>query len=213
LHALRSTCVQHVLGALAFTPSTKKIPNNTPISSPISPFPHMPYPPATTSSFVSSPLNPTSNPVANGRSSQADLQESAFADLILSPSLIGMNLASTTPRGSMILYRLASDDGKESIPSCDSHHHHLLPPPPPPHIRNSAVSSLRSSFISMDLDDPFWEAVDIWYGARNDLKWHDPQQITTCNGQLVITMDSTSITQAGLTPGPFRLMTFPFRVC
>jgi beta-glucanase (GH16 family) len=50
-------------------------------------------------------------------------------------------------------------------------------------------------------DDPFWEAVDLWYGATADLEWYDPQQITTRDGNLVITMDSTSTAQAGLTPG------------
>lgn len=50
-------------------------------------------------------------------------------------------------------------------------------------------------------DDPFWEAVDLWYGATADLEWYDPQQITTRNGSLVITMDSTTTTEAGLTPG------------
>ncbi|KAG6811656.1 hypothetical protein H0H92_006418 [Tricholoma furcatifolium] len=50
-------------------------------------------------------------------------------------------------------------------------------------------------------DDPFWEAVDLWYGATGDLEWYDPSQVITNNGSLVITMDSTSTTQPGLTPG------------
>ncbi|CAA7270511.1 unnamed protein product [Cyclocybe aegerita] len=50
-------------------------------------------------------------------------------------------------------------------------------------------------------DDPFWEAVDLWYGATGDLEWYDPSQVTTRDGALVITMDSTSTAQAGLTPG------------
>ncbi|KAF8987327.1 beta-glucan synthesis-associated [Cyathus striatus] len=41
-------------------------------------------------------------------------------------------------------------------------------------------------------DDPFWEAVDLWYGATADLEWYDPQQVTTRDGALVITMDSTT---------------------
>src|ERR1700733_3412000 len=45
--------------------------------------------------------------------------------------------------------------------------------------------------------------MDIWYSAMNDLKWYDHQQITTLDGQFVITIDSTSTTQAGLTPGSF----------
>ncbi|KAG6886660.1 hypothetical protein C0992_002913, partial [Termitomyces sp. T32_za158] len=50
-------------------------------------------------------------------------------------------------------------------------------------------------------DDPFWEAVDLWYGATGDLEWYDPQQITTRNGSLVITLDSTDTLQSGLTQG------------
>jgi len=50
-------------------------------------------------------------------------------------------------------------------------------------------------------DDPFWEDVDIWYSATADQEWYDPQQLTTPNGSLVITLDSSTTTQAGLTPG------------
>lgn len=38
-------------------------------------------------------------------------------------------------------------------------------------------------------DDPFWEAVDIWYGATEDLEWYDPGQATTANGSLVLTLE------------------------
>ena len=41
-------------------------------------------------------------------------------------------------------------------------------------------------------DDPYWEAVDLWYGETGDLEWYDPKQVTTRNGSLVITMDSVS---------------------
>lgn len=37
-------------------------------------------------------------------------------------------------------------------------------------------------------DDPFWEAVDLWYWPTNDLEWYDPGQITTENGYLKITI-------------------------
>lgn len=37
-------------------------------------------------------------------------------------------------------------------------------------------------------DDPFWEAVDLWYGSTADLEWYDPKQVTTKNGALQITM-------------------------
>ncbi|KAF8878855.1 beta-glucan synthesis-associated protein-domain-containing protein [Infundibulicybe gibba] len=57
-------------------------------------------------------------------------------------------------------------------------------------------------------DDPFWEAVDLWYGATADLEWYDPQQVSTRNGSLVITMDSANTLQSGLTSGS----TAPFTV-
>jgi beta-glucan synthesis-associated protein KRE6 len=41
-------------------------------------------------------------------------------------------------------------------------------------------------------DDPFWEAVDLWYGATADLEWYDPSQITTKNGYLSIVMDQVA---------------------
>ncbi|THH28900.1 hypothetical protein EUX98_g5283 [Antrodiella citrinella] len=45
-------------------------------------------------------------------------------------------------------------------------------------------------------DDPFWEAVDLWYGATGDLEWYDPQQVITSNGSLQITMEQVAdITQ------------------
>lgn len=39
-------------------------------------------------------------------------------------------------------------------------------------------------------DDPFWEAVDIWYGATADMEWYDPAQVTTKNGTLNILMEN-----------------------
>ncbi|ESK91106.1 glycoside hydrolase family 16 protein [Moniliophthora roreri MCA 2997] len=50
-------------------------------------------------------------------------------------------------------------------------------------------------------DDPFFEAVDIWYGVTNDLEWYDPQQAMTRDGALVITMDSADTLTPLLTPG------------
>jgi beta-glucanase (GH16 family) len=38
-------------------------------------------------------------------------------------------------------------------------------------------------------DDPYWEAVDLWYWATNDLEWYDPAQVTTKDGKLQITME------------------------
>ncbi|KAK0555415.1 beta-glucan synthesis-associated protein [Tilletia horrida] len=40
-------------------------------------------------------------------------------------------------------------------------------------------------------DDPFWEAVDIWYGATRDYEWYSPEAINTTNGKLQITMEAT----------------------
>ncbi|KAF5372313.1 hypothetical protein D9615_009226 [Tricholomella constricta] len=55
-------------------------------------------------------------------------------------------------------------------------------------------------------DDPYWEAVDLWYGATGDIEWYDPSQVTTRNGSLVITMDSVDTLVAGLTPGESALI-------
>lgn len=40
-------------------------------------------------------------------------------------------------------------------------------------------------------DDPYWEAVDLWYWATRDLEWYDPGQITTRDGSLRIKMENT----------------------
>jgi beta-glucanase (GH16 family) len=39
-------------------------------------------------------------------------------------------------------------------------------------------------------DDPFWEAVDLWYGATQDLEYYDPDAITTRDGYLDIQFDA-----------------------
>lgn len=41
-----------------------------------------------------------------------------------------------------------------------------------------------------DGDDPFWQAVDLWYGVTEDLEWYDPDAITTANGTLAIRFDA-----------------------
>ncbi|KAL0570695.1 hypothetical protein V5O48_011270 [Marasmius crinis-equi] len=56
-------------------------------------------------------------------------------------------------------------------------------------------------------DDPYLEAMDFWYGVTGDMEWYDPQQVTTRDGALVITMDVNTTAEAGLTPGssaPFK---------
>ncbi|TEB26060.1 concanavalin A-like lectin/glucanase [Coprinellus micaceus] len=57
-------------------------------------------------------------------------------------------------------------------------------------------------------DDPFWEAVDLWYGATGDVEWYDPAQVITKDGALIITIDSVATTQSGLSRGS----TAPFTV-
>lgn len=37
-------------------------------------------------------------------------------------------------------------------------------------------------------DDPFWTAVDIWYGATGDREWYSPEAVNTTNGFLQLTM-------------------------
>jgi hypothetical protein len=41
-------------------------------------------------------------------------------------------------------------------------------------------------------DDPYWEAVDLWYGATGDVEWYDPGQVTTKNGKLRILMENVA---------------------
>ncbi|THH08101.1 hypothetical protein EW145_g2925 [Phellinidium pouzarii] len=39
-------------------------------------------------------------------------------------------------------------------------------------------------------DDPYWEAVDLWYGATADLEWYDPQNVFTRDGSLVLLIEN-----------------------
>lgn len=41
-----------------------------------------------------------------------------------------------------------------------------------------------------DGDDPYWMAEDLHYWSTNNLEWYDPQQITTRDGHLVITLNN-----------------------
>ncbi|KAF9233634.1 beta-glucan synthesis-associated [Melanogaster broomeanus] len=41
-------------------------------------------------------------------------------------------------------------------------------------------------------DDPFWEAVDLWYWSTADEEWYDPGQVTTKDGYLSIVMDNVA---------------------
>ena len=42
-------------------------------------------------------------------------------------------------------------------------------------------------------DDPFWEAVDLWYGGTGDLEWYTPEQVNTTDGHLQITLSDQPI--------------------
>ncbi|KAF9256973.1 beta-glucan synthesis-associated [Marasmius fiardii PR-910] len=57
-------------------------------------------------------------------------------------------------------------------------------------------------------EDPYLEAVDLWYGVTADMEWYDPGQVITRDGALVITMDTVATQQPNLTPGS----TAPFTV-
>ncbi|KAK5453413.1 beta-glucan synthesis-associated protein [Exophiala xenobiotica] len=39
-------------------------------------------------------------------------------------------------------------------------------------------------------DDPYWTAVDIWYGVTRDLEWYDPDAVTTNEGVLELRFDA-----------------------
>lgn len=39
-------------------------------------------------------------------------------------------------------------------------------------------------------DDPFWEAVDLWYWATGDLEWYEPGQVYTSNGSLHVRLEN-----------------------
>ena len=39
-------------------------------------------------------------------------------------------------------------------------------------------------------DDPFFQAVDLWYGVTQDLEWYDPDAVTTKDGVLELKFDA-----------------------
>ncbi|KAI9833435.1 MAG: hypothetical protein M1826_007533 [Phylliscum demangeonii] len=41
-----------------------------------------------------------------------------------------------------------------------------------------------------DGDDPYFQAVDLWYGVTQDLEWYDPDAVTTRDGVLEIRFDA-----------------------
>ncbi|ETS60660.1 hypothetical protein PaG_04556 [Moesziomyces aphidis] len=38
-------------------------------------------------------------------------------------------------------------------------------------------------------DDPFWEAVDLWYSGTGDYEWYSPEAVNTTGGALVIALE------------------------
>lgn len=48
----------------------------------------------------------------------------------------------------------------------------------------------KSGRTFFDGDDPYWEAMDIWYGVTQDLEWYDPDAVTTNNGVLELRFDA-----------------------
>jgi hypothetical protein len=38
-------------------------------------------------------------------------------------------------------------------------------------------------------DDPYWEAVDLWYTQTNDTEWYDSRQLYTANGSLHVRIE------------------------
>ncbi|KAE8213431.1 hypothetical protein CF327_g3048 [Tilletia walkeri] len=50
-------------------------------------------------------------------------------------------------------------------------------------------------------DDPFWEAVDIWYGATQDFEWYSPEAVNTTGGNLVIMMEEMEINNLNFRSG------------
>ncbi|KAI1921609.1 beta-glucan synthesis-associated protein [Ophidiomyces ophidiicola] len=48
----------------------------------------------------------------------------------------------------------------------------------------------RDGRTFFDGDDPYFQAVDIWYGVTQDLEWYDPDAVTTKDGVLEIRFDA-----------------------
>ena len=68
---------------------------------------------------------------------------------------------------------------------------------------------LTSSFLKYAItlgDDPFWEAVDLWYGATGDGGWYDPGQVTMRGRASVIMMDSNVMMKVRMTNGGFGVV-------
>lgn len=92
--------------------------------------------------------------------------------------------------------------GKDNEPLLTNLRHGLIDPDTPESAmtRTSADGSKQVLVFSdefnkdgrtfYDGDDPFWQAVDIWYGATQDLEWYDPDAAYTENGTLNLKFDA-----------------------
>lgn len=140
-------------------PQPRHVPSRAPtstsfVSSPLNPTSS--YPPQVTNLFSSARSRPVSRPSHDAAPTYRDSTHSSLSQApssFPSPQTTGMGLGGPGVRGSMILYRLASDDDKEKEPAAsigtpDSQL--LLPPKLPVNFRDSVVSDSRSSFISTD---------------------------------------------------------------
>ncbi|KXN74234.1 glycoside hydrolase family 16 protein [Conidiobolus coronatus NRRL 28638] len=49
--------------------------------------------------------------------------------------------------------------------------------------------------------DPFWEAVDLWYEPTGDLEYYHPDQVTTKDGNMVITLERKAVGELEFSSG------------
>ncbi|OOF99617.1 glycoside hydrolase family 16 protein [Aspergillus carbonarius ITEM 5010] len=52
-----------------------------------------------------------------------------------------------------------------------------------------------------DGDDPYYQAMDFWYGVTQDLEWYDPDAVTTKDGSLEIRFDAFTNHELGYRSG------------
>jgi len=59
----------------------------------------------------------------------------------------------------------------------------------PPFLRQFSDEFNTDGRTFYEGDDPYFQAVDIWYGVTEDLEWYDPDAVTTANGTLNLKFD------------------------
>ncbi|KAF5313655.1 hypothetical protein D9611_010166 [Ephemerocybe angulata] len=121
-------------------------------------------------------------------------------ELVFSDERGGLSIQSSTPSttastastASIYLGTFYLEQGAYSAPITSPHASYL----------RMGRSHIHYGRPSGDIgDDPFWEAVDLWYGVTGDVEWYDPSQVVTKDGHLVITIDSTDTAGRGVTKG------------